>query len=89
MRRVALIALLGLVLGACGAANETTPPASVNPPAPATAPTPEQQLAAKKLLAKLRAEGGCYCTGAIRAHDRIERGLVKQPSGSDALTQAP
>ncbi len=82
MRARVLAAASLVALTGCG--GQTVEPSS--PPAAASRAAPDaakaQREAARKLLAKLEAEGGCSCTAAIRARDRIERGLAtKRPDG--------
>ena len=76
MRRAVVAVLVAAWLAAgCGG----SPSAQPAPTAPAKT---KSQLAAEKLLAQLRAEGGCHCGAAERARERVTSGRVKvHPDG--------
>ena len=75
MRRlmVSLVAATALAT-ACGGAQENAPD-----PAPATTgPTEAQIVFRERILEEIRrGEYTCSCTAALRARERIEKGLVK------------
>lgn len=79
MKRIATALLLTLVLAACGGTEtgapkpQAPPVLQVSPPDPAKA-----QEAARKLLAEYEKCGSC--TGAERARERVENGLVTKPA---------
>ena len=77
MRRLAVSLLVAAALAAgCGGAEENAPV-----PARATAGPTEAQLAFReKILDEIeRGTYKCHCTGALRARERIEKGLVDPP----------
>ena len=78
MRRLAVSLVVAAALAAgCGGAEEDDAV-----PAPATTGPTEAQLAAReKILKEIKAGTyRCYCTAALRARERIEMGLVDEPS---------
>ena len=77
MRRLALSLVLAAALVAgCGGADEDAPA-----PARATSGPTDAQLAFReKILDEIeRGTYKCHCTGALRARERIEKGLVDPP----------
>ena len=75
MRRLAVSLVVAAALAAgCGGAEEDAPA-----PARASAGPTEAQLAFReKILEEIRrGEYACSCTAALRARERIEKGLVK------------
>lgn len=89
MRRLgAALALAAALATGCGGADEGSappPPAAETAPAAAapaaeTGPTEEQLAVRKQLLAEIASgEYKCYCNAAMRARERIEKGLAKAP----------
>jgi hypothetical protein len=77
MRRLAvsLAVAAALAAGCGGAENDDSVPAPAT-----TGPTKAQLAAREKLLAEIRADTfKCYCNSAMRARERIEKGLVDKP----------
>ena len=77
MRRLAVSLVVAAALAAgCGGAEEDAPV-----PARATAgPTEAQLVFREKILEEIRrGEYTCSCTAALRARERIEKGLVDPP----------
>lgn len=59
---------------ACGGAEEDSPV----PARATTGPTEAQLVFREKILEEIeRGEYKCHCTAAMRARERIEKGLVK------------
>jgi hypothetical protein len=61
-------------------------------PAPAaeTGPTEEQLAVRTQLLAEIASgEYKCYCNAALRARERIEKGLVKAPPRDAYVSDQP
>jgi hypothetical protein len=86
MRRLAAgLALAAALAAGCGGTEQGSAPEPV--PAPAavpqsteTGPTAEQLAVREQLLAEIASgEYKCYCNAAMRARERIEKGLVKAP----------
>ncbi len=77
MRRLAVSLVVAAALGAgCGGAEEDAPV----PAATTTGPTEAQLVFRAKILEEIeRGEYRCHCTGALRARERIEKGLVDPP----------
>ena len=75
MRRLTVSLVVATVLAAgCGGAAENAPA----PAATATGPTEAQLVFRERILEEIRrGEYTCSCTAALRARDRIEKGLVK------------
>jgi hypothetical protein len=83
MRRllVSLVVAAALAAG-CGGAEEETPV----PAAAKTGPTEAQLALRERILGEIRrGEYKCHCTSAMRARERIEKGLVRDPS-QDVMT---
>ena len=79
MRRliVSLVVATALASG-CGGAAENAPA----PAAKATGPTEAQLVFRERILEEIRrGEYTCSCTAALRARERIEKGLVKVDPG--------
>jgi hypothetical protein len=77
MRRllVSLLASAALAAG-CGGAEEETPA----PAGSKTGPTDAQLAFRERLLEEIeRGEYKCHCTSALRARERIEKGLAQAP----------
>lgn len=76
MRRLAVSLLAAAALAGCGGAKEDAP----DPAAAKTGPTDAQLVFRERLLDEI--EQGtytCYCTSAMRARERIEKGLAQKP----------
>jgi hypothetical protein len=77
MRRLVVSLVLAIALAAgCGGAEEEAPV----PAAAKTGPTEAQLAFRERLLEEIkRGEYKCHCTSAMRARERIEKGLAKAP----------
>jgi hypothetical protein len=78
MRRllVSLLAAAALTAAGCGSAEEETPA----PAAAKAAPTEAQLAFRERILEEIeRGEYKCHCTSAMRARERIEKGLAQAP----------
>jgi hypothetical protein len=75
MRRLAVSLVLAAALAAgCGGAEEDAP----DPAAGTTGPTEAQRAFRQRLLTEIKqGKYKCHCTSALRARERIEKGLVK------------
>ena len=99
MRRLGAALVLAAALAAgCGGADERgTPAPTAAEPAPAaaepaaeTGPTEEQLAVRKQLLGEIASgEYKCYCNAAMRARERVERGLVKPPPAGEPASAEP
>lgn len=97
MRRLGAALVLAVALAAgCGGADEggTPAPPAAEPaaaaPAAETGPTEEQLAVRKQLLAEIASgEYKCYCNAAMRARERVERGLVKAPPRDGPASAEP
>ncbi len=77
MRRLTVSLVVAAALAAgCGGAEEDAPA-----PARATSgPTEAQLVFRERILEEIeRGEYKCHCTAAMRARERIEKGLVDEP----------
>ena len=77
MRRLAvsLVATAALA-AACGTAEEDAPV----PARATTGPTEAQIVFRERIVKKIKSgDYTCYCTGELRARERIEKGLVDPP----------
>jgi hypothetical protein len=77
MRRLAVSLGVAAALSAgCGGAKEDAP----GPVRATTGPTEAQLAFRKRILKEIeRGEYRCHCTAALRARERIEKGLVDPP----------
>ena len=77
MRRLVVSLVLAVALAAgCGGAEEEAPVRA----AAKTGPTEAQLAFRERLLEEIkRGEYKCHCTSAMRARERIEKGLAKAP----------
>jgi hypothetical protein len=77
MRRLAVSLLVAAALAAgCGGAEEDAPA----PRAATTGPTEAQLAFREGILEEIkRGEYKCHCTAAMRARERIEKGLADAP----------
>jgi hypothetical protein len=75
MRRLAVSLVVATALAAgCGGAEEDAPA----PAATTAGPTEAQLVFRERILEEIRrGEYTCSCTAALRARERIEKGLVK------------
>lgn len=72
---VSLVAAAALAAG-CGGAEEDAPV----PAAATTGPTKAQLVFRERILEEIKqGKYTCYCTAALRARERIKRGLVDEP----------
>jgi hypothetical protein len=61
---------------ACGGADEDAP----RPARATTGPTEAQLVFRQRILEEIeRGEYKCHCTAALRARERIEKGLANEP----------
>jgi ABC-type glycerol-3-phosphate transport system substrate-binding protein len=77
MRRLAVSLVLAAALAAaCGGAEDDAP----DPAAGTTGPTEAQLTFRQRLLTEIKqGKYKCHCTSAIRARERIEKGLAEEP----------
>jgi hypothetical protein len=77
MRRLAVSLVLAAALAAgCGGAEEDAP----DPAAGTTGPTDAQLAFRDRLLTEIKqGKYKCHCTSALRARERIEKGLANAP----------
>jgi hypothetical protein len=77
MRRLVVSLVVAAALAAaCGGAEEDAP----TPARATTGPTDAELAFREQIVEKIeRGDYTCYCTGALRARDRIEKGLVDPP----------
>ena len=77
MRRLTVSLVVAAALAAgCGGAEEDAPA----PARATTGPTEAQLVFRERILEEIeRGEYKCHCTAAMRARERIEKGLVDEP----------
>ena len=77
MRRLVVSLVVATALAAgCGGAEEEAPV----PAAGKTGPTEAQLAFRERILEEIKTgEYKCHCTAAMRARERIEKGLVDEP----------
>jgi hypothetical protein len=77
MRRLTVSLVLAAALAAgCGGAEEDVPV----PAAAKTGPTEAQLAFRERLLTEIeQGKYKCHCTSALRARERIEKGLANEP----------
>jgi hypothetical protein len=77
MRRLAVSVVLAAALAAaCGGADEDAP----RPARATTGPTEAQLAFRQRLLTEIKqGRYKCHCTSALRARERIEKGLAHPP----------
>jgi hypothetical protein len=77
MRRLTVSLLVAVAFtAACGGAEEDAPA----PARSTTGPTEAQLVFRARILEEIESgEYRCHCTSALRARERIEKGLVKPP----------
>ncbi len=77
MRRLTVSLVVAAALAAgCGGAEEDAPAPAVA----TTGPTEAQLAFRERILEEIeRGEYRCHCTAALRARERIEKGLVDEP----------
>jgi hypothetical protein len=86
-----LLLLAGALAAGCGGAapggSPSPPPGELAPaaaPRPQAGPTEEQLAVRRQLLADIASgEYQCYCNSAMRARERIARGLAGDPNAAD------
>jgi len=73
---MASLAVVAALAAACGGADEDAPVPAV----PTAGPTDAQLAFRERILEEIeRGEYTCSCTAALRARERIEKGLVDEP----------
>ena len=77
MRRLTVSLVVAAALAAaCGGAKEDAPV----PARATTGPTEAQIVFREQIVEKIKTgDYTCYCTGELRARERIEKGLVDPP----------
>jgi hypothetical protein len=77
MRRLAVSLVVAAALAAaCGGADEDAP----RPARATTGPTEAQLAFRQRLLTEIKqGKYRCHCTSALRARERIEKGLANEP----------
>ena len=77
MRRLTVsLAVAAALAAGCGGAEEDVPVPAAAP----TGPTKAQLAFRERILEEIkRGEYKCHCTGAMRARERIEKGLAHEP----------